>query len=72
MTVDKKMSSTSSLAMSAPAAASATDAEGKHEEQQGEGGDGSPKQAVNPGEEEKVESGPVTATPNAACGFQER
>jgi len=61
--------------MSAPAAASATaDAEGKHEEQQGEGGDGSPKQkqAVNPGEEEKVEYGPVTATPNAACGFQER
>ncbi|XP_066334699.1 zinc finger CCCH domain-containing protein 53-like [Miscanthus floridulus] len=67
---DKKMSSTSSLAMSAPAAASATDAEGKHGEQQEEGGYGSPKQAVYPGEE-KVESGPVTATPNAACGFQE-
>ncbi|XP_021316404.1 zinc finger CCCH domain-containing protein 53 isoform X2 [Sorghum bicolor] len=73
--IQERMSSTSSVAMSAPAAASATaDAEGKHEEQQGEGGDGSPKQkqAVNPGEEEKVEYGPVTATPNAACGFQER
>jgi hypothetical protein len=62
--------------MSAPPAAA--DAEGEHEEQQGEGGGGcdgsssSPKQAVNPGEEEVVESGPVTATPNAACGFQER
>ncbi|KAL5669504.1 hypothetical protein ACJX0J_021725, partial [Zea mays] len=70
---DKRMMS--SLAMSAPAAA---DAEGEHEEQQEEGGGGcdgssssSPKQAVNPGEEEVVESGPVTATPNAACGFQE-
>jgi hypothetical protein len=55
-----------------------TPTEGEHEEQQGEGGGGcdgsssSPKQAVNPGEEEMVESGPVTATPNAACGFQER
>jgi hypothetical protein len=71
---DKRM--TSSLAMSAPPPAA--DAEGEHEEQLGEGGGGcdgsssSPKQAVNPGEEEVVESGPVTATPNAACGFQER
>ncbi|WVZ54716.1 hypothetical protein U9M48_005474 [Paspalum notatum var. saurae] len=67
---DNKMNS-GGLAMSAPAAA--TDAEGKHEEQQEEDGDGSgsPKQAVNPGEEEKRESGPVTATPNVACGFQE-
>ena len=64
------MSSTSSLAMSAPAAASATDAEGKHEEQQEEGGYGSPKQAVNPSRQ--PQSGPVTAAPNAACGFQER
>lgn len=67
---DMRMSSSTSLAMSAPAAA-ATDAEGKHEEQQEEGGDGSPKQAVNHGVE-KRESGPVTATPNAAGGFQER
>jgi len=56
--------------MSAPAAASATDAEGKHEEQQEEGGYGSPKQAVNPSRQ--PQSGPVTATPNAVCGFQER
>ncbi|KAJ1273908.1 hypothetical protein BS78_05G021100 [Paspalum vaginatum] len=67
-TQDNKMNS-GGLAMSAPAAA--TDAEGKHEEQQEEDGDGSPKQAVNPGEVEKRESGPVTATPNVACGFQE-
>ncbi|TKV98955.1 hypothetical protein SEVIR_8G007600v4 [Setaria viridis] len=69
---DSKMNSTS-LAMSAPAAAavSATDAEGRHEEQQEEDGDASPKQVVNPGEEEKRESGPVTATPNVACAFQE-
>ena len=31
-----------------------------------------PEQAVNPGEEEKRESVPVTAIPNVACGFQER
>ncbi|KAG2545503.1 hypothetical protein PVAP13_9KG315675 [Panicum virgatum] len=74
---DSKMNS-NSLAMSAPAAAaaaSATGAEGEHEEQQegdGHGGGGSPKQAVNPGEEEKRESVPVTAIPNVACGFQER
>ncbi|CAO2140673.1 unnamed protein product [Urochloa humidicola] len=69
---DNKMSS-SGLAMSALAAAalSATDAEGKHEEQQEEDADASPKQTVNPGEEEKRESGPVTATPNVACKFQE-
>ena len=73
-----KMMNSNGLAMGAPAAAaavSAADAGGEHEEQQGEedgDGGGSPKQAVNPGEEEKVESGPVTATPNAACGFQER
>ncbi|CAD6268702.1 unnamed protein product [Miscanthus lutarioriparius] len=65
------------LAMGAPAAAaavSAADAGGEHEEQQGEedgDGGGSPKQAVNPGEEEKTESGPVTVTPIVACGFQE-
>lgn len=72
MIVDSKMNSTI-LAMSAPAAAavSATDAEGRHEEQQEEDGDASPKQVVNPGEE-KRESGPVTATPNVACAFQER
>ncbi|KAG2534798.1 hypothetical protein PVAP13_9NG085100 [Panicum virgatum] len=73
---DNKMNS-SSLAMSAPAAAaatSATGAEGEHEErQEGDGdGGGSPEQAVNPGEEEKRESVPVTAIPNVACGFQER
>ncbi|WVZ88197.1 hypothetical protein U9M48_034743 [Paspalum notatum var. saurae] len=79
---DNKMNS-SSLAMgaSAPAgaaaASAAAEAEGKHEEQQqqeedGDGdGDGSPKQAVNHGEEERRESGPVTAAPNVACGFQE-
>ncbi|CAM0146898.1 unnamed protein product [Urochloa decumbens] len=71
---DNNMNSTG-LAMSAPPAAtiSATDAEGRHEEQQEEDGDAdaSPKQVVNPGEEEKMESGPVTATPNVACGFQE-
>ena len=67
-----KMMNSNSLAMGAPAAAaavSAADAGGEHEEQQGEedgDGGGSPKQAVNPGEE-KTESGPVTA-----CGFQER
>ncbi|XP_066355622.1 zinc finger CCCH domain-containing protein 22-like isoform X2 [Miscanthus floridulus] len=73
-----KMMNSSSLAMSAPAAAAAAvcaaDAGGEHEEQQGEedgDGGGSPKQAVNPGEEEKTESGPVTATPIVACGFQE-
>jgi len=70
-----KTMNSNSLAMSAPAA----DAGGEHEEQQGEedgdgDGGGSPKQAVNPGEEEKTESGPVTAatTPIVACGFQER
>ncbi|KXG22886.1 zinc finger CCCH domain-containing protein 23 isoform X2 [Sorghum bicolor] len=69
-----KTMNSNSLAMSAPAA----DAGGEHEEQQGEedgdgDGGGSPKQAVNPGEEEKTESGPVTAatTPIVACGFQE-
>ncbi|CAL4904481.1 unnamed protein product [Urochloa decumbens] len=60
---DNKMNS-AGLAMSAP------DAEGRHEEQQEEDGD-APKQAVNHGEEEKMESGPVTTTPNVACGFQE-
>ncbi|AQK38876.1 Zinc finger CCCH domain-containing protein 46 [Zea mays] len=63
--------------MSAPAAAvsAAADAGGEHEEQQeaghGEEGDGSPKQAVNLGEDEKTESGPVTAPPIVARGFQE-
>jgi hypothetical protein len=72
-----KMNS-NSLAMSAPAAAvsAAADAGGEHEEQQeaghGEEGDGSPKQAVNLGEDEKTESGPVTAPPIVARGFQER
>ncbi|XP_062204371.1 zinc finger CCCH domain-containing protein 53-like isoform X2 [Phragmites australis] len=63
-----------SLAMSAPASAaiSATAAESKHEEQQKEeDGDGTPKQVVNPGEEEKRESGPGATTANVACGFQE-
>ncbi|RLM99171.1 zinc finger CCCH domain-containing protein 23-like [Panicum miliaceum] len=69
---DNKLNGTG-LAMSAPAAAaiSATDAEGKHEEQQEEDGDASPKQTVNLGEVEKREYGPVTATQNVACGFQE-
>ncbi|OEL13807.1 Zinc finger CCCH domain-containing protein 22 [Dichanthelium oligosanthes] len=69
---DNKMNS-GSRAMSAPATAatSATGAEGEPEEQQEGCGDGSPKQAVNPGEEGKRESVPVTATPNAACGLQE-
>jgi hypothetical protein len=58
---------TTNLATLAAAAISATDAESKHEEQQGEDGDASPKQ-----EEKKRESGPVTATPNVACEFQER
>ncbi|PUZ36781.1 hypothetical protein GQ55_9G064600 [Panicum hallii var. hallii] len=77
VTVQDSKMNISSLAMSAPAAAaatSATGAEGEHEEQQegdGDGG-GSPKQAVNPGEEEKRESVPVTAIPNVSCGFQER
>jgi hypothetical protein len=73
LAVDNKLKSTG-LAMSAPAASaiSATDAEGKHEEQQEEDGDASPKQTVNLGEEEKRESAPVTATQNVACGFQER
>lgn len=72
-----KMNS-NSVAMSAPAAAvsAAADAGGEHEEQQeaghGEEGDGSPKQAVNLGEDEKTESGPVTAPPIVARGFQER
>ena len=72
LVVDNKLHS---LAMSAPASAaiSATAAESKHEEQQKEeDGDGTPKQAVNPGEEEKRESGPGAATANVACGFQER
>ncbi|PAN15648.1 hypothetical protein PAHAL_3G012800 [Panicum hallii] len=69
---DNKLSSTG-LSMSAPAAAaiSTTNAEGKHEEQQEEDGDASPKQTVNLGEVEKRESGPVIATRNVACGFQE-
>ncbi|RLM69261.1 zinc finger CCCH domain-containing protein 53-like [Panicum miliaceum] len=69
---DNKLNSTG-LAMSAPAAAaiSATDAEGKHEEQQEEDGVASPKQTVNLGKVEKRESGPVTATQNVACGFRE-
>ncbi|CAO2145423.1 unnamed protein product [Urochloa humidicola] len=65
---DNKMSSSGPAAV----ALSATDAQGKHEEQhQEEDGNASPKQTVNPGEEEKRESGPVTATPNVACEFQE-
>ena len=70
---DNKMNS-SSLAMSAPAAAAAASATGAEGQQEGDGhgGGGSPKQAVNPGEEEKRESVPVTAIPNVACGFQER
>jgi hypothetical protein len=73
LVVDNKLNSTV-LAMSAPAAAaiSATDAEGKHEEQQEEDGDASPKQMVNLGEVEKREYGPVTATQNVGCDFQER
>ncbi|CAN6330367.1 unnamed protein product [Urochloa humidicola] len=75
VTIQGNKMNSSELAMSAPAAAalSATDAEGKHKEQQEEDGDASPspKQTVNPGEEEKRESGPVTATPNVACEFQE-
>uniref|UniRef100_A0A0A9DFK9 Nucleic acid binding protein n=1 Tax=Arundo donax TaxID=35708 RepID=A0A0A9DFK9_ARUDO len=70
---DNKLNS--SIAMSAPASAavSATDAEGKHEEQQKEeDGDGTPKQAVNPGEEQnRIISSPGAAAPNVACGFQE-
>ena len=62
------------LSMSAPAAAaiSATDAEGKHEEQQVEDGDASPKQTFSLEEDEKRESSPVKATQIVACGFQER
>ncbi|CAL4995833.1 unnamed protein product [Urochloa decumbens] len=71
--VDNKVNS-SGLAMSVPASAtiSAADAEGRHEEQQEEDADAnaSPKQAFNPGEEEKMESVLVT-TPNVARGFQE-
>ncbi|CAL4911866.1 unnamed protein product [Urochloa decumbens] len=70
---DNKVNS-SGLAMSVPASAtiSAADAEGRHEEQQEEDADAnaSPKQAFNPREEEKMESGLVT-TPNVARGFQE-
>jgi ribosomal protein L12E/L44/L45/RPP1/RPP2 len=65
--VDSKMSTANLATLPAAAAISATDAEGKHEEQQEEGGDASPKQ-----EEEKMECGHVTATPNVACEFQER
>lgn len=57
-----------SVAMSAPAAAVSAAADAGH----GEEGDGSPKQAVNLGEDEKTESGPVTAPPIVARGFQER
>ncbi|XP_062183292.1 zinc finger CCCH domain-containing protein 53-like [Phragmites australis] len=63
-----------SFAMTAPAsaAASSTAAAGKQEEQQKEeDGGGTPKQAVNPGEEQKRESGPGAAPSNVACGFQE-
>ncbi|KAG2614644.1 hypothetical protein PVAP13_3NG234628 [Panicum virgatum] len=70
---DMKLNSTR-LSMSAPSAAaiSATNAEGKHEEQQVEDGDASPKQTVSLGEDEKRESSPVKATQIVACGFQER
>ncbi|TVU50660.1 hypothetical protein EJB05_02039, partial [Eragrostis curvula] len=73
---NNKLNSSSRLAMSAPAfsALSEIAAEGKHEEQQKEeDGDGTPKpkQAVNPGEGKKRESGTVTAAPDVACGFQE-
>ncbi|KAL6905723.1 hypothetical protein ACP4OV_003324 [Aristida adscensionis] len=67
---DNKLNS--SHAMSAPASSgiSAIASEGKHEDQQDEDADGTPKQAVNPGEE-KRESGPGAAAPKVACGFQE-
>jgi hypothetical protein len=73
MVADNRVDS-GSRALSGPAAAatSVTGAEDEPEEKQEGDGVGSPKQAVNPGEEEKRESIPVTAIPNVACGFQER
>jgi hypothetical protein len=75
LVADNKLNS-SGIAMSAPAfsAISETVAEDKREEQEQqkeEDGDGTPKQAVNPGEEGR-ESGPVTPAPNVTCDFQER
>ncbi|KAL6640524.1 hypothetical protein ACP70R_021647 [Stipagrostis hirtigluma subsp. patula] len=67
---DNKLNS--GLAMSAPASsAMSAPAEGRHEDQQEVDGDGTPNQAVNPGEEEKRDCGPGAAAPNAAFGFQE-
>ncbi|TVU27193.1 hypothetical protein EJB05_29786, partial [Eragrostis curvula] len=76
VTIQDNKLNCSSLAMSAPAFSALSEfaAEGKDGEQQKEedGNDApKPKQAVNPGEEKKRESGTVTATPDVACGFQE-
>ena len=60
--------------MNAAAAIYAIAAEWKQEQQEEEVGDGngSPKQAVNPGEEGRRESGPgAAAGTNVVCGFQE-
>ena len=66
--VDHKISSVGHAMMtSAPAAISTIATEGKHEEEEG---DGSAKQGVNSGEDEKRESGAAAAA--RANGFQER
>ncbi|CAM0151252.1 unnamed protein product [Urochloa decumbens] len=73
VTIQGNKKNNSEIAMSVPAAAalSTTGAEGKHEEQQEEDVDASPKQMVNPRKEDKRESGPMIAMPNVACEFQE-
>jgi hypothetical protein len=68
----------SGLVMGTSAAASAIGKDGRQEQQyeEEEGGDGncgSPKQAVNSGEEGRRESGPgAAAATNVVCGYQER
>jgi hypothetical protein len=62
----------SGLVMGTSAAASAIGKDGRQEEG-GDGNCGSPKQAVNSGEEGRRESGPgAAAATNVVCGYQER
>uniref|UniRef100_A0ACD5W774 Uncharacterized protein n=2 Tax=Avena sativa TaxID=4498 RepID=A0ACD5W774_AVESA len=72
---DSIQDTSSGLVMCTSAAASAIGKEGRqeqqYEEERGDGNGGSPKQAVNSGEEGRRESGPGAATATNVCGYQE-
>nr|CAB3459214.1 unnamed protein product [Digitaria exilis] len=69
--VSKMKNSFLAMGVAAVAVVSATNVEGKHEEQWEEDGDAGPKQVAGLREEEKRESSIVIETHNVSCGFNE-